>query len=322
MRWLDLIHARYHNDGLFFSQGFGEKELLKESLVKRESPSPAVLQLSRASESPQLLEFPSPRAEILPKESKICRALLLKPEHWTSETPLVLQLAATGDQGFETRQRLIAEPLLELGIGSVILENPFYGTRRPPDQVRTYLRTVSDLWALGLAVVAEARALLSGLRQEGFCHLGICGASLGGAMASHVGALCPFALAICSCIAPHSARPVYLDGVLSHYVDWDSLGGQEGREALGSQLDGSDLSLFPQPVRPDCALWLAAKHDAYVSPQSSRRAARLWPGSQLRWLNNSHVGATMFHRKTYIQCIADAFAQLRGAGHSMDHWLP
>jgi hypothetical protein len=45
--------------------------------------------------------------------------------------PLCIQLAATGDQGLWKRRRFIAQPLLAQGIGSLILENAYYGSRRP-----------------------------------------------------------------------------------------------------------------------------------------------------------------------------------------------
>lgn len=43
--------------------------------------------------------------------------------------PWVIHLAATGDEGFSMRKKHIAEPLLERGIASVILQIPFYGKR-------------------------------------------------------------------------------------------------------------------------------------------------------------------------------------------------
>lgn len=264
-----------------------------------------------AGEASRVLRFLSPFHHLLPDQSTVAEALLLLPPDWSLSTPICVQLAATGDEGFAARRQLVAEPLLRSGIGSVVLENPYYGARRPAKQRRTYLRTVSDLWAMGLSVVAEARALLKWLKDQGFLNLGIVGVSMGGAMASQAAALTPFPLALCSCIAPHCATGVFLEGVLSRYVDFASLGGERGRTRLAEQLDGSDLSLFPQPRRSDCAIWLAARKDAYVDPASSLRAWEIWPGSHLRWLNNGHVGTTLFHRNDYLKGIRESFRRLR-----------
>ena len=166
MKWLDLLHARYHNDGLFFSRGWGDLELLQKSLVVKRPPGPIRSRPQKQGESHRVIRFDSPFADHLPESSKIVEALIVLPADWNDETPVCVQLAATGDEGFEARRTLVAEPLRQLGIGSVILENPFYGSRRPSDQQGTYLHTVSDLWAMGLAVVSEARALVRWLRNQ------------------------------------------------------------------------------------------------------------------------------------------------------------
>jgi hypothetical protein len=316
-----MLHARYHNDAFFFVDGFGDQDLLSQSLVQRPLPAPPKSKPLKKEERERILRFPSPRIDDLPEESKFAEALVVMPPEWTLETPVCVQLAATGDEGFMDRRRVVAEPLLEFGIGSVILENPLYGCRRPKEQDRTYLRTVSDLWIMGMAVVAETRALLEWLRGQGFVNLGVCGVSMGGAMVGQAAALTPYPLAVCACIAPHCATPVFLEGVLSKYVDWEALG-EGGRERLGRQLDGSDLRIFPKPPRPDCAVWLGAKRDAYVDPASCMLTAQAWPGSKMKWLNNGHVGTALFHRNQYIRCIQESFRSLTGPAHKMGVWLP
>jgi hypothetical protein len=60
------------------------------------------------------------------------------PEKWWISThkPVVLHYAGTGDQGYTRRRVILAKPLMnEHKIGSVIIENPFYGTRRPKEQL-------------------------------------------------------------------------------------------------------------------------------------------------------------------------------------------
>ena len=323
MRWLDHLHAKYHNDGLYFTDGFGDHDILSVSLLCKEAPKAPAIPHLKKNEKRRIVRFPSPFSNCLPVESATAEALIELPDDWSYESPICIQFAATGDQGFRARSRFVAQPLLEFGIGSIILENPFYGTRKPARQEGTYLRKVSDLWALGLALVGESRALIAWLREQGFRHLGLCGVSMGGALVSQATALCREPLAMCACIAPHCATPVFTQGVLSNYVDWKALGGEEqGRVDLASQLDGSCLDLFPLPDRPDCAIWLAAKRDAYVDPSSSTLAAEYWPGSKLRWLNNGHVGTTMFHRNQYIKEIVSAFNLLKSQIPSPVQWLP
>src|SRR5690606_16960468 len=128
---------------------------------------------------------------------------------------------ATGDHGFG-RRRLMALPLLTRGIGTLILEGPFYGLRRPPGQEGTRLRTVADLFALGAGTVAEGLALLQALDGP----VAVAGISRGGQMAALVAALHPRPVAVVACAAPHSAEVVFTRGIMQIGCDWEALGGR------------------------------------------------------------------------------------------------
>lgn len=87
-------------------------------------------------------------------------------------------------QGFWRRRELTALPLLkERGIGALLLENPFYGTRKPKGQTRSQLNHVSDLLVMGLSLILECINLIGWLQGRGFGPIGLTGISMGG----HVG---------------------------------------------------------------------------------------------------------------------------------------
>ncbi len=329
MYWLDTLHARFRNSGRFFSGGWGDETLLRESLVRRERPDPIspVLLSEEVQETHRLLEyeFPSPyRDRGLPEESWTSRFLMVLPLEEEQDQRICLHLPATGDEGFANRRDLLARPLLTLGVASVILESPFYGVRRPPYQFETYIHTVSDLWLMGLSVVAEGRAILHWLRQQGYHKSGVSGISMGGMVASQIAALFGESLPVCACIAPHSAAPVFLEGVLQHYCDWEALHPdlETARQRLEEQLHNTDLRLFPQPVRTDCCIWVSAKSDAYVHETTCRETHRAWPGSQLRWLNSGHVSSVLFRRRAFIKGISDSFALFDMPAFHPQSWLP
>ena len=72
-------------------------------------------------------------------------------------------------------------PLLKNeGIGAVILENPFYGTRKPRKQTRSQLLHVSDLFLLGLSIMLECLVIKKWLEGEGLGPVGLTGISMGG----------------------------------------------------------------------------------------------------------------------------------------------
>ncbi|CAF1395141.1 unnamed protein product [Rotaria sordida] len=54
--------------------------------------------------------------------------------------PIGICYAGTGDHGFSRRRLFTAVPLInQYPIGSILLENPYYGLRKPPDQSRSSL---------------------------------------------------------------------------------------------------------------------------------------------------------------------------------------
>ena len=125
----------------------------------------------------------------LPDESRTAYIEWLMPEYASSATPVCLHLAATGDEGFTRRREAFALPLAKSGIGSMILENPYYGIRRPAGQHSKMIRCFSDIWAMGVAAIQEGRALSRWLLTQGYPRQAACGISMGGHMAAKVGVL-------------------------------------------------------------------------------------------------------------------------------------
>ena len=109
----------------------------------------------------------------------------MSPKNFKALQPFCIHLAGTGDHGFWRRKALLGRPLAkDHGITSVLLENPFYGDRKPKDQIRSKLFNVSDIFLMGGCLIAECIALLHWAEREGFGPLGLTGVSMGGHMAS------------------------------------------------------------------------------------------------------------------------------------------
>ena len=104
----------------------------------------------------------------------------------------------------------MAKPLVkEHGIASILLENPFYGLRKPNKQVRSSLRHVADLFVMGAALILESHVLLHWGRRQGYAPLGITGISMGGHMASLACTAWPEPLAIVPCLSWSTASSVF-----------------------------------------------------------------------------------------------------------------
>jgi pimeloyl-ACP methyl ester carboxylesterase len=321
---LDRLYAARSNRSLFFREGWGDLARLKELCRNGGPPAdplqPIEVAWEESIESATVLTrrgaFDSPYTGLpLPEESRRAYFELVLPRAATTETPICLHFAATGDEGFTRRRQALALPLLRDGIGSLILENPYYGRRRPAGQQGKMLNRFSDLIAMGGAAVEEGRSLVQWLRREGYGRLGVCGISMGGSMAARVAVLDAEPLAVVCCVTAHSASAVFTEGILKNYLAWDvldsGLDGEGPAMALVRQmLDLTDLRRTPPPLRPEAVFLVAARRDAYIPAASAALLHAHWRGSTMRWLGGGHVGAFLFHRRDFVTAIRDAFSRL------------
>ena len=58
------------------------------------------------------------------------------------------------------------------GIATMVLESPFYGSRKPHYQFASQLQRVSDLLTLGRATIEESLCLLDWAGRHSFARLG------------------------------------------------------------------------------------------------------------------------------------------------------
>jgi pimeloyl-ACP methyl ester carboxylesterase len=250
-------------------------------------------------------EFDSP-AVGLPEAARRARFWWVPPTR--SDGAVCVHLASTGDQG-PRRRRPVAARLAARGIGSIILENPYYGSRRPPEQTRTSLRTVADQIVMTRATVAEARSLLAWLRGRGHERVAVAGFSMGGTIAGLTAAVTPFAVASSPAAAGISPTPVFLDGALSRQIDWRALG-DGGRERFAGMAERAGIGRQPVPVRPDAAVLLGCRFDGYVPADSIEALHAYWVGSELRWVDTGHVGGLLWGAEQHADAIAAALDRL------------
>lgn len=117
----------------------------------------------------------------------------------------------------------MVKPLLKKGIGSIILENPYYGLRKPKHQFYSGLLYVSDVFVMGGCLILECMVLLNMAERLGFGPLGVTGLSMGGHMASLVATFWPKPLVVVPCLSWTTASSVFTEGVISNAIEWDFL---------------------------------------------------------------------------------------------------
>jgi len=118
----------------------------------------------------------------------------------------------------------MALPMIkERQIGSIILENPFYGVRKPKSQLRSSLHHVSDLFLMGACLIMESQVLLKWAMNQGFGPLCCHGISMGGHMASLAVTAWPLPIGLVPCLSWTSASVTFCQGVMSRAINWKLL---------------------------------------------------------------------------------------------------
>ncbi|XP_076646371.1 protein ABHD18 isoform X2 [Halictus rubicundus] len=210
---------------------------------------------------------------IMPNETITAHFQLVLPRRWHSHKskPVCLHLAGTGDHYFWRRRNLIAKPLLkESGIASLLLENPFYGLRKPQNQIRSSLHNVCDIFIMGGCLIMESLVLLNWCEKQGFGPLGLTGLSMGGHMASLAATNWPKPIPLVPCLSWSTASPVFTQGVMSASINWTLLENQY----FANELYQNDLAKMVRIVGEEDA-FLAGQHFAQHYPASMRRVKEL-----------------------------------------------
>lgn len=78
---------------------------------------------------------------------------------------------------------------------------------------------------------------------------------------------------------------------------------QRDKEAVclmrGLMDECTHLKNFEVPYDPSLAVAVAAKCDGYVPRDGCSNLEDLWPGSTVRYVDSGHVGAYLWHLKTF-----------------------
>ncbi|XP_018335349.1 protein ABHD18-like [Agrilus planipennis] len=199
--------------------------------------------------------------EVVPKVVENAYFQLIIPKKWNSEfKPICIHYAATGDHFFWRRRNIMAKPLLKSDIGSIILENPYYGLRKPKDQFRSSLHYVSDILVMGGCLILESLVLLHWCEKMGFGPLGLTGLSMGGHMASLGASNWPKPLVLVPCLSWSTGSSVFTDGVLSEAIDWDLLQRQYCANSKFCEVLSKQLRIVDDPfTKPNCHVDFSTK---------------------------------------------------------------
>lgn len=294
----------------FFSEGWGNRDLLAPAPIADTTPVPLPITWLSAEAEPYGLTiehgvFTSP-SDQLPHRSAQGSVISISPPENTNR--VVVLMPAWNEHDPKVRVAM-AGHLARKGIRSIILENPYYGSRHPNPDHGQPIRTVADFMVMGAAAVNEARGILACFADEGW-DIGVSGYSMGGNTAAIVAATMPTATAAAPLAASHSPAPVFLDGVLREGIAWDALGGRANEDRLRSVLGAiSVLNVEPRP-HTEHAVVVRASRDGYVPAGAVQALSDHWPGSELRDVRGGHATAVWYRKDQLTDAIVDSFDRL------------
>lgn len=278
-----------------------------------------------------------------PRECHQCHFEMVMPADAARATGgAVVQLAGTGDHFFWRRRTFIANDLAtDHGITSIIIENPYYGQRKPKGQMGSSIRYITDLMLIGFGCMAETSVVLRYARAMGIQgKMGITGISLGGFNAAIAASGYDGEAYMALCVAPSQASEVFTEGVLADSVGWPALDAQkqevvrmlsehipftrypgDTRGIVTAVLDDvAALSVYPQPVRTDAIVTVAARHDAYIPLQNQLSISNVYPGCEVREVDGGHVTAIAMGWKCFQAAIVAA--QRKAVAHDGGEAIP
>lgn len=250
------------------------------------------------------LSFESPEAR-LPTRVRTVRVRWIEPAAGADRTVIIHP--AWNDEDYRTRQRLAGE-LFEHGIGSVMIQHPFYGDRRREPDIENPIAYVSDFALMGRAAVLEGRSLAGWLVEQDRV-VGVTGFSMGGNIAGFVTATVDVPIASAPIAAAYSPGPVFTDGVLRSTINWEALGGETAAnvEALTRFLHAPSILEFPAPEHTETAVLLAATRDGFVPTGAASAVHRHWRGSKMEWVNTGHASLLWSKRDRMVGAIVESF---------------
>lgn len=317
MHWADRAFGWVGRKPLFFSDGWGSDEVLARALDRVDDfPAvPAEIRVdwrgsAHASGGVSVREgtFVSPCHEAfpIPPESRTALVRFVYPRN---EHPraFCIQLASTGDPGWGRRSPL-ALLLAKRGVASVLLENPYYGVRKPPRQEKAAVRTVLDHIAMNRATVDEARSLVRWLRERGHRHIGVAGFSMGAQMAALTTASMREPVACAALGGGDSGERVFCEGVFREGIDWDALGHDEAR--LRDLCKRTSVTRLPRPTFDHGAVLVSAVDDGFVPRAAALALHAHWPGAELRTMQGGHLSLFALGRAMMVSSVVDGLVRL------------
>ncbi|CAF1070455.1 unnamed protein product, partial [Rotaria sordida] len=251
--------------------------------------------------------FRSPLANYLPYlvPSQVATAhfqLVLSRDHrfGIDSVPIGICYAGTSDHGFSRRRLFTAVPLVnQYPICSILLENPYYGLRKPPDKSRSSLLYVTNLYIMGEALVLETLMLLHWCQKMKLTSAILHGFSLDGYMASLAFTKWPDSPS--RQFYENKASQTSYDYLCerNRSIDSNKIVLNLIKDIIRLLMDEfTSLYNYSRSVQSNIsnAMFIVCTHDGYILRDGIPHMNDVWPGIHIRYIPHGHVNAFLFNQ--------------------------
>lgn len=307
---MDRVQVWALKRGHCFNDGWGDLSVVDRVCDGIDNPQP-ILPLDLTWTDPTLvlgaeLRLGSFRSPVpgLPEPVRQGRVWWLHPAD-QDVRGMVVAFASWGDEGPTLRGRILG-PLVRQGVSIVILENPYYGVRRPEGQRAGGLRTVADFIRMQGTVFDEGRALLSWAQRTVDAPVAVFGFSMGGHLGASVVSRMQTHVPMVVAAPPLCPSEPLSSGPLSTCVDWEALGGRTDSVVARwvEVMDRFDLRQLPAPRRPELTRVIGCSQDGLVPSHHAHAIAEAW-SLPFEWQPVGHLGIALTRGRVLRRALRD-----------------
>jgi hypothetical protein len=318
---LDRVTSTVTNNFKIFSGGVGDRNYL-EKVRNLSSISPITEISIRWEKEKDIIfantvigKFTSPSAKELPEQSKQAEFLFVKPKNFSKDSPIVLVLAAAGEEGYTKRLFTMSVPLAQFGVASIILENSYSGSRSLKKNKAEITNSISDFFKMIESTIEEGKSIVHYFHEMGYKKIVVSGVNFGGSISALVAATSRLGISSVPCLAPDSPSKVYTESEISHSIDWsafkkDFIDTESPLKFIKEIFKEIDIGKIPPPKRADACILVGAKRDNFILPGSIQSIQDHWKTSELRWIDSGHTGSFLFHTGDFRKAILDSIDRI------------
>jgi dienelactone hydrolase len=235
-------------------------------------------------------QFSSPAPSPWKRNNTVHGRLYTVSKSWTDEPTVILLHGWNAQTAYRTLFPHLARRLVRRGVNVAMFQLPYHCRRKPrrgKGAARNFLS--GDLVHVAQAArqsLADARALIAWLKQQGSPRIGLWGISLGGWLSGML-----------ACMEPQVDFAVLMTPVarMDRLIAEAHFCAPIRRSLAGVKLrlDSMNLSAHRPKVAPENILVVASQHDLFAPVETIEELCEAWGVSELWHLRHGHISVLM-----------------------------